>query len=98
MKNYTYKWHIERCGFVEIPEEEYTERQKEHKEFIDMLSAVVVKAKCGWDGVKYKVMHHPEGFNEKYMVLCVGGKEERWIPITGNSMGCNLQVLGENIW
>lgn len=98
MKNYTYKWHIERCGFVEISEEEYTERQKEHKEFIDMLSAVVAKAKCGWDEVKYKVMHHPEGFNEKYMVLCVDGKEERWIPITGNSMGCNLSVLGENIW
>ena len=98
MKNYTYKWHIERCGFVEIPEEEYTERQKEHKEFIDMLSAVVAKAKCGWDGVKYKVMRHPEGFNEKYMVLCVGGEEERWIPITGNSMGCNLSVLGENLW
>jgi hypothetical protein len=37
-------------------------------------------------------------YAEPYMVLCVDGHGERWIPIDGNSKGCNLQVLGENIW
>ena len=103
MKNYMYKFAIGLgLEWVEVPEEEYTERQKEHKEFIDMLSTVVKKAKCGWDEVKYKVIKYEPNtdreFIDKFMVLCVDGREERWIPITGNSMGCNLSVLGENIW
>lgn len=104
MKNYIYK-HQVGCGFdswEEVPEELYTERQKEHKEFIDMLSAVVKKAKCGWDEVKYKVIKYDADqvgeCSEKFMVLCVDGYEERWIPITGNSKGCNLAVLGENLF
>lgn len=104
MKNYMYKQQIGH-GFnswEEIPEAQYTERQKEHKEFIDMLSAVVKKAKCGWDGVKYKVIKYDAGTEseciDKFMVLCVDGNEVRWIPITGNSMGANLEALGENIW
>lgn len=104
MKNYMYKWQIGN-GFdswEEVPEEQYTERQKEHKEFIDMLSAVVKKANCGWDEVKYKVIKYEAGTDkecfEKFMVLCIDGHEERWIPITGNSMGCNFAVLGENLW
>lgn len=104
MKNYMYKWQIGN-GFdnwEEVPEEQYTGRQKEHKEFIDMLSAVVKKAKCGWDEVKFKVIKYDVGTDseciERFMVLCVDGNEDRWIPITGNSMGANLQVLGENLW
>lgn len=103
MKNYIYKWQVGGgLEWREVPEDKYTERQKEHKEFIDMLSAVVQKAQCGWDEVKYKVIEYDDVFDSKsystFMVLCIGGHEERWIPITGNSMGCNLSVLGENLW
>lgn len=103
MKNYIYKCQVGGgLEWREVPEDKYTERQKEHKEFIDMLSAVVQKAQCGWDEVKYKVIEYDDVFDSKsystFMVLCIDGHEERWIPITGNSMGCNLSVLGENLW
>lgn len=97
-KNYIYSWQIKESGFVEIPESEYTERQMEMKQFIDSMSNVIKAANCGWDSVLYKVMRHPEGWIEKYMVLCVKLGGERWIPITGNSKGCNFTVLGENLW
>jgi hypothetical protein len=103
MKNYLHKYQI--AGglvFEEVTEEQYTDRQKADKEFIDMLAAVVVKAKCGWDDLRYKVIKYEGGtdreFFDKFMVLCADDREVRWIPITGNSMGCNLQVLGENLW
>ena len=98
MKNYTYGWVLKDRGYVEIPESEYTDRMWEMKEFIDMLSEVVKKAKCGWDSVEYKVMKYTDDSFEKFMVLCVDGHGERWIPINGNGKGCNLQVLGENLW
>ena len=101
MKNYTYGWKLKELGFVEVPEEQYTQHQMEMKEFVDMLSEVVIKANCGWDGVQYKLMVSSTSTNkyvEPYMVLCVGGCGERWIPIDGNSKGCNLQILGENLW
>lgn len=101
-KNYTYEWRLKELGYTEVPEFEYTERQKEEKEFIDMLSNVVWKAGCGWTGVAYKVMRYTDGNIEKYMVLYVGSKERmegsRWIPISGNSKGYNLAVLGENLF
>jgi hypothetical protein len=62
-----------------------------------MLSNVVIKANCGWDGVEYKVMRLNNDVRI-YMVLCVGGHGERWIPIDCNSKGCNFSVLGENLW
>ena len=104
MKNYLYKHQIGNGydAWEEVPVDQYTERKKEHKEFVDMLSNVVKKAKCGWDEVKYKVIMYEPGTDgecfETFMVLCIDGNEERWIPITGNSMGANLQVLGENLW
>lgn len=99
MKNYTYGWVLKDKGYIEIPEEKYTENQKDMKQYINLLSDVVVKAKCGWDSVQYKVMENRfYSAKEQYMVLCVNGHGERYIPITGNSKGCNLQVLGENIW
>lgn len=98
MKNYTQKCILEERGYMEVPESEYTDRQNEIKKYIGMLSDVVVDAQCGWDKLKYKVMSYHGEFNEKYMVLCVDGREVRWIPITGNSKGCILQVLGENLW
>ena len=101
-KNYTYGWRLKELGYTEVPESEYTERQEEDKVFIDMLSNVVREADCGWTGVAYKVMRYTDGSIEKYMVLYVGAQKEvnggRWIPITGNSKGCCLSVLGENLW
>ena len=101
-KNYTYGWRLKELGYTEVPESEYTERQEKDKGFIDMLSNVVREADCGWTGVAYKVMGYTDGSFEKYMVLYVGSEERmeggRWIPITGNSKGCNLSVLGENLF
>lgn len=98
MKNYTYGWYLKQQGYTEVPESEYTERMLDMKEYIDMLSDVVVKAKCGWDSVRFKVMKYLDDSFEKFMVLYVGQHDTRWIPINGNSKGCNLQVLGENLW
>lgn len=98
MKNYTYGWVLKDKGYVEATESEYTDAQRDMKQYIEMLSDVVVAAKCGWDGVQYKVMRNEREGNEKYMVLCVRDHGERWIPITGNSKGAVLQVLGENLW
>lgn len=98
MKNYTYGWKLKDLGYVEISSNEYTESMVNMKNYIDMLSNVVVKAKCGWDGVEYKAVKHTSGSINEYMVLCVNGNGERYIPISGNSKGCNLSVLGENLW
>lgn len=96
-KNYTYGWILKDRGYVEVSETEYTERQIDMKNFIESMSEVIKTARCGWDGVKYKVMRYTDNSIEKFMVLyCDGG--ERWIPITGNSKGCNFSVLGENLW
>ena len=100
MSNYVHKYYVKQVlGFEEVSENEYTTYQHEHKAFISKLSDVLKAARCGWDEVKYKVMRHPtSGSEESYMVLCVGSDEVRWIPIGGNSKGCNLEVLGENLW
>ena len=98
MKNYTYGWRLKEQGFVEVPEDSYSDRQKEMREYIRTLSEAVAKAKCGWNGVRYAVMKYIDDSIEKYMVLWVEGGGERWIPITGNSKGCCLSVLGENLW
>ena len=98
-KNYTWGWMLKQKGFVEVPESEYTNRQQNDKEFIDKLSAIVKEANCGWNGVAYKVMRYSDNSFEKYMVLYVDVVDNgRWIPITGNSKGCNISVLGENLW
>lgn len=97
MKNYTYGWRLKELGYVEIPEEQYTDRQRDMQKYIEVLSEAVRKAKCGWDGVKYKLMNIND-YAEPYMVLCVDDSEARWIPIDGNSKGCCLSVLGENLW
>lgn len=96
-KYYTFSWELKNRGYIEVPESEYTERQKEIKAFIEALSDVVVKANCGWDAVKYKVMIE-DGAIEKFMVLCVGDVGERWIPITGNSKGAMFNALADNLW
>ena len=97
MKNYTDGWRLKQLGYVEVPEEQYTDRQKEMKLYIDVLSEAVRVAKCGWDGVWYKVMSS-NGYDEPFMVLHTDDSGTRWIPIDGNSKGCCLSVLGENLW
>lgn len=97
MKNYTFGWALRDVGYVEVPEEEYTEHQKNMAEYIAVLSDAVSKAKCGWSGVEYRLMKI-NNYVAPYMVLCVDGHGERWIPIDGNSKGCCLEVLGQNIW
>lgn len=98
MKNYTYGHVIKGRGYVEIPVTEYTDSQLDMRKFIKSMSAIIVEARCGWDGVRYEVVKHKErGDTAEYMVLyCIGG--ERWIPISANSKGCNFSVLGENLW
>ena len=97
MKNYMYAHTIKERGFIEVSESEYTESQIDMKNFVESMSEIVKSAKCGWDGVKYKVMEC-YGYVDIFMVLyCIDGGE-RWIPINGNSKGCNFTVLGENLW
>lgn len=99
MKNYAYGWQLKDMGFIELEEKYYTEHMLDTKSYIDMLSNVVVQANCGWDSVEYKVMNYHSGDSiREYMVLCVDGRGERYIPISGNSKACNLAVLGENLW
>lgn len=97
MKNYMYAYTIKERGFVEVPEAEYTAEQIDMKNFIESMSEVIKTAKCGWDGVKYKVMRCPN-YMDVFMVLYCDGGGERYIPIYGNSKGCNFSVLGENLW
>lgn len=99
MKNYTFGWKLKEQGFVEVPEEQYTDRQKDMQEYIELLSEAVIKAKCGWSGVRYAIMQYIDGSIEKYMVLWVNDIDDgRWIPITANSKGACLSALGENLW
>ncbi len=100
MKNYTYAWKVKQSGYEEIDVREYTGSQTEMKQFIDDLSKIVWKAKCGWRGVHYKVVKNKEGYTKEYMVLYTSERDNdgRWIPIDGNSKGCNLSVIGENLW
>lgn len=100
MKNYTYAWKVKHLGWEEIDVREYTDWQKEMREFVKELSKVVLKAKCGWRGVNYKVMRNASGCTNEYMVLytSTGDNDGRWVPVSGNSKGCNISVLGENLW
>ena len=98
MKNYTYGWKIKDMGYAEIPLDDYTESMWDAKAYIGLLSNAIIVAKCGWDSVEYKAMKHENGSIAEYMVLCVDGHGERYIPISGNSKGANFSVLGENLW
>lgn len=98
MKNYTYGWKLKEQGYTEIPDDSYSERQKDMCEYIKVLSEAVSKAKCGWSGVRYAVIQYINDVIEEYMVLWVEDGGSRWIPISGNSKGCCLSVLGENLW
>ena len=98
MKNYTFGWQLKELGWSEMSEDNYSDYQKERAEYIAILSEAVSKARCGWSGVKYAVMQHTTDAICEYMVLWVEDGGSRWIPIDGNSKGCCLSVLGENLW
>ena len=98
MKNYTFGWELKQRGWSEIPEDSYSEYQRDRAKYIALLSEAVSKAKCGWSGVKYAVMQNSNDAIAEYMVLWVEGGGSRWIPIDGNSKGCCLSTLGENLW
>ena len=99
MKNYTYGWVLEDKGYVSLPMTEYTENQLDMNKFIEDMSAVIAEAKCGWSGVRYEVVKNKKcGDVLEYMVLYCNSGGSRWIPISGNSKGCNFSVLGENLW
>lgn len=101
MKNYTYAWKVMQLGYdEEVDVREYTCSQLEMREFVEELSKLVWKAKCGWKGVHYKIMRNSNGSTNEYMVLytSTGDNDGRWIPVSGNSKGCNLSVIGENLW
>lgn len=99
MKNYTYGWLIKDNGYVELPESAYTDNQLDMMKFIQSMSEVIVEARCGWSGIRYEVVKHNEREDMlEYMVLYCDGGGSRWIPINGNSKGCNFSVLGENLW
>ena len=36
MKNYTYSWRLKELGYIEVPEEEYTQAQNDMKEYIKL--------------------------------------------------------------
>ena len=104
MKNYAYGWQIKERNHEEVSVEKYTEYQWETYEFITgVLNNAIKAAKCGWAGVTYKVLSF-ENDTREYMILYSNGdvnrnySASRWIPIDGNSKGCNFAVLGENLW
>lgn len=104
MKNYTYGWKLKEQGFVEIPVAEYTNEQWEMSQFIHgAINNAIRCANCGWGGVRYKVLSL-HNIQREYMILYSTGdcnnnySNSRWIPVDGNSKGCNFTVLGENLW
>lgn len=104
MKNYSYGWQIKERATNEIPVTEYTQAQFDMYNYVNgVLSKAIEYANCGWRGVTYKVMSFGNDTRE-YMILFGNGdfnngyNSSRWIPIDGNSKGCNFSVLGENLW
>ena len=100
-KNYLYTHTIldERKGQICIANELSESQQKHHKYVHDFLAPAVRAADCGWSDLKYIGVKYPNSdYIYPYMVLYVNGRPERWIPVDGNSDGCNLQVIGENLW
>lgn len=100
-ENYLYTFQIlnERKGEICLVDE-LSESQLKHRDYVNNhLAKAVVEANCGWSALKYICIKYPNSnYVYPYMVLYVGNKPERWIPVDGNSDGCNLQVIGENLW
>ncbi len=100
-KNYLYTFTIldERGGRV-CDLNELTSSHINHQTYVHRFLRPAVKAaNCGWSDLKYLCIKYPNNDHiYPYMVLYVNDRPERWIPVDGNSDGCNLQVIGENLW
>jgi hypothetical protein len=100
-KNYLYTHTImnERKGRI-CRQDELRDTHVQHQKYVDKyLSPAVKAAKCGWDDLKYVCIKYLNSDHVyPYMVLYVDNRPARWIPVDGNSDGCNLQVIGENLW
>lgn len=104
MKNFMYGWQVKERRHKEVPVTEYTKTQWDMYSYITgVLNNAIKAANCGWLGVDYKVLDFGDDTRE-YMILYSNGEfnnnynSSRWIPVDGNSKGCNFSVLGENIW
>lgn len=99
MKNYIYTYTIKERNGKELDLKDYTKSQIDQSLYIDTyLSKALIASDCGWDNLLYKVIKYPSEVIESYMVLCVHGNPERWIPITATSKASIFKVLGENIF
>ena len=100
-KNYLYTFTImnDRKGEI-VDVFTLDEVYRKHHHYVKYYLAPAVKAaNCGWSDVQYVCVKYPGNVHiYPYMVLYVNDKPERWIPVDGNSDGCNLEVIGENLW
>ena len=100
-KNYLYTYTIldDRKGQI-CSIDDLSDIQRKHQKYVhDFLAPAIKEAKCGWSDLKYVGIRYPgSDYIYPYMVLYVNDRAERWIPVDGNSDGCNLQVIGENLW
>jgi hypothetical protein len=99
--NYLYTYTIlgDRRGSI-CSQSELEDIHIRHRSYVENhLRPAVISAKCGWDDLRYLCIKYPGSDHiYPYMVLYVDDRPERWIPVEGNSYGCNLQVIGENLW
>ena len=76
----------------------YAKYYEKNREWIEKyLSPSVKAANCGWDGVKYIIMHNEKCDDiREYALLTYPDSEDegRYICIEGDSLGC----IGEEVW
>ena len=100
-KNYLYTHTIlgDRKGKI-CNIDELGDVYQRHRYYVNNCLAIAVRhAHCGWSDLQYICVKYPGSDHiYPYMVLYVNDRPERWIPVEGNSYGCNLQVIGENLW
>ena len=99
--NYLYTHTIlgDRKGKI-CSQDELKDVHLRHRNYVNNCLAIAVRqANCGWSDLRYLCVKYPGSDHiYPYMVLYVDDRPERWIPVEGNSYGCNLQVIGENLW
>lgn len=94
---YTWNWEIKERELKEITVEDYTECERGKKEYVEKyLSPSIVAAKCGWDGVEYRIFKDKNGYKTEYAILYSGNNytHGRYYNVSGNSLGC----IASEIW
>lgn len=100
MNKYYYHWNeLKDKGFKRMPKHEWTLDwfHSDMEDFVNTLSVVVKKAKCGWNFLEYVPLIRDNGYTETFMVLWTD-EPVRWIPISGNSKGACIDALADNLW